>query len=225
VPQGYSIVNGNLQSFPPGRQPQIGDVIIEFRALYPDTGTFYHHQSQFPFRTLLMACHSSSRPLPPLRIAPVSIVAKVRRGELVAYQTRAGDSLAMIKIGAESAEKMFQEAEDWNTFRTWALRGLGLFLMFVSFNMILSPVASVFGIVPLLGPLLQSIVGAGVAIAAAGLAISVSALICAVAWLWYRPFVSIALLVAALVPIYLLPKRGAAVVHPRAPGENFARND
>ena len=155
----------------------------------------------------------------------MSIVAKARRGELVAYQTRAGDSLAMIKTGAVSAEKMFQDAEDWNTFRTWALRGLGLFIMFLSFNMILSPVASIFGIVPLFGPLLQSIVGAGVAIAAAGLALSVSALICAVAWLWYRPFVSIALIAAALVPIYLLPKRGAAVVHPRVPGENFARMD
>jgi hypothetical protein len=43
-----------------------------------------------------------------LRPQVVSMVAEVRQGRLVAHQTQAGDSLAMITPGAVSAQEMFQ---------------------------------------------------------------------------------------------------------------------
>ena len=119
---GYTLVDGRLQSFPAERAPQVGDVIIEYRAVYPET---------------------------------VSTVAHLKHGRLVPYQTKAGDTLTMMAVGEHSAEDMFKEEEEWLWMRTWALRLLGCFFMFFAFGLILSPISSIAGLVPCIGPLLQ----------------------------------------------------------------------
>eukprot|EP00455_Lapot_gusevi_P028497 TRINITY_DN3043_c0_g2_i1.p1 TRINITY_DN3043_c0_g2~~TRINITY_DN3043_c0_g2_i1.p1 ORF type:complete len:118 (-),score=45.40 TRINITY_DN3043_c0_g2_i1:134-487(-) len=100
---------------------------------------------------------------------------------------------------------MFKRAHDWNTTRTWLLRGLGLFLMFIGLRLVLDPVAAVFGILPIFGSFLQAVVGAGVTLAAGALAISLTFVVCSTAWFWYRPILSITLLACATLPYFVMP--------------------
>ena len=60
-------------------------------------------------------------------------------------------------------------------------------------------------------------------IAATILGLSVSVLVCAVAWLFYRPRVSLALVVCALVPLYLMPRRPVGVA-PNGYGSHNGHN-
>ncbi len=106
-----------------------------------------------------------------------SIVAGVRHGKLVAYHASAGIDLAMVERGDVSPKQMFENAHASNNLRTWLLRGVGFFLMFLGMMLLLNPIVAVFGIVPLLGPLLQAFVGCGVCLAALALSISGSFLV------------------------------------------------
>ncbi len=83
----------------------------------------------------------------------------------------------MIERGDVSPKQMFENAHASNNLRTWALRGVGFFLMFLGMMLLLNPIVAVFGIVPLLGPLLQTVVGCGVCLAALALSISGSFLV------------------------------------------------
>jgi hypothetical protein len=86
------------------------------------------------------------------------------------------------------------------------LRGLGVFLMFIALRMVMGPLVAIVGIVPLFGSFFASIVAVGASIVAFGLSLTLSALVCSTAWFYYRPMISLALLAAALIPLYLLPR-------------------
>jgi hypothetical protein len=143
LPQDFFVVNGRMQTYGGRSYPKVGDLVIEYNVVKPQTGVclaFSLIRLPFFFNVTWFA---------------VSVVAAVQRGQLIPYDSRAGDTLTMLTAGVRSAEDMFSDEQEWLNMRTWGLRLLGWFLMFLSFAMILSPISTVFGLIPLIGSLLQ----------------------------------------------------------------------
>jgi hypothetical protein len=144
----------------------------------------------------------------------ISIVG-VQHGETFApYQAAAGDAILMVSDGTETAAGMFKAADDANTMATWILRAAGFALMFFGLLMIFKPI-SVFGsVIPFVGSLL----GAGLGAVAFMLSVCLASLTIAVAWIFYRPLLGIALVAIAGAAFAYLVMRGrkapAAVVQP-----------
>ncbi len=130
-----------------------------------------------------------------VRPAPVSIVARQTGDSFEAYPTKAGDSLLMLREGTLSAGAMFEASQRENTTLTWILRVAGFFLMFLGLFLIFRPIAVVADLVPLIGTLF----GAGIGIFAGLTAAVLSLVVIALAWLYFRPVLGIALLLLALV--------------------------
>jgi hypothetical protein len=120
-----------------------------------------------------------------------SVVARLSGGALGPWTTSTGTTIEMLESGTKSADQMFASAEAGNAARTWLLRFVGLFLMWIGFSMIFRPLSVVADVVPFVGTL----VGWGTGIVAFALAAPLSLLTIALAWIAYRPLLGIALLV------------------------------
>ena len=86
------------------------------------------------------------------------------------------------------------------------MRGGGILLSFVGLLLILSPInalASYMSFVPLLGSLVGGLVGMAVFAVALMGSLSCSIIVIAVAWLYYRPFLSVAALIMGFGGLYL----------------------
>lgn len=147
----------------------------------------------------------------PLQVA--SVVAMQSGGGFVPFRTNTGTSVELISAGAVPAATMFQHAQDENVTFTWILRGVGVFAMFVGFGLILRPLRVVADVIPLLG----SIVGAGTGLAALLFTMAVAPIIIAIGWLWYRPLVGVAVLVAGAAATWGLARLARRRVARKAP--------
>jgi hypothetical protein len=136
---------------------------------------------------------------------PASIVARQTGTGFAEYQTKAGDRLLLVRPGTQSAAEMFAAAQRENRIFTWLLRAGGVLAMFFGFYLILNPLVIVADIVPFLG----GILAAGAGIVSLTLTAIVAPVIIAIAWLWYRPIVSIGVLAVGFGLAYLFRRRAA----------------
>ena len=143
---------------------------------------------------------------------PASIIARQAGTGFADYQTKAGDRLLLVRPGSLSAAEMFSAAQWENRILTWILRIAGMFAMFAGFMLILNPLVVVADVVPLIGDILS----AGAGIVSLTLTAIVAPVVIAVAWLWYRPIVSIVVLAIGFGIAYLLRRRAARKAAARA---------
>jgi Transmembrane protein 43 len=129
---------------------------------------------------------------------PASIVGRQAGTDFVEYQTAAGDRLLLVSSGTHSAEEMFKDAQSANRIMTWLLRLAGVVAMYIGFVLILSPLVVVADVVPFIGNILSG----GASLVSLVATAVVAPIIIAIAWLWYRPLVSIAVLVVGLAVAY-----------------------
>jgi hypothetical protein len=129
---------------------------------------------------------------------PTSIIGRQAGTGFGEYQTQAGDPLLMVRPGTLSAADMFAAAQRENRILTWILRFAGVLAMFIGFMMILAPLVVVADVVPFIG----NILSAGSAIVSLVLTAIVAPVVVAVAWFWYRPLVSAAVLAVGLLLAY-----------------------
>jgi hypothetical protein len=118
------------------------------------------------------------------------------------YATRAGDRLFMIEPGRVPAAAMFQQAEGDNVTLTWILRLVGTVVMFLGFLIIFNPLKVLADVIPFIG----SIVGFGTGLLAAVLTLILAPATIAIAWLFYRPLVGIAILAVGIALAYGLTR-------------------
>lgn len=137
-----------------------------------------------------------------IAVQDISVIAKQSADSLVPYMTKNGREITMIQAGIHSASEMFTQAVEGNTVMTWALRLLGMVFMFIGFRMTLGVFPVIVSVIPLLG----SMAGAGASLVAGSLAISMSVFIIAIAWLVYRPLLSIGLLIVAVLFVVSVSK-------------------
>jgi hypothetical protein len=118
---------------------------------------------------------------------PASFIGQQSGADFTEFQTTAGDKLLMARSGIMLAPDMFKAAEDENRILTWIVRPVGVVVMFIGLTLILRPLVVVADVVPFIG----NILGAGAALVAGVVTAVVAPLVIAIAWLWYRPVVSI----------------------------------
>uniref|UniRef100_A0A8C6L677 Transmembrane protein 43 n=1 Tax=Nothobranchius furzeri TaxID=105023 RepID=A0A8C6L677_NOTFU len=129
----------------------------------------------------------------------VSIVAKQRQENLLPFKTKSGDYLEILYLEELTAEEVFEREHQHNTMKTWGLRAAGWALMFVSIQLMTRIIFTLVDWVPVL----RDIVSFGLKIFALCLSCSLSLLVIAVGWLFYRPLVAAALGALALLPVFL----------------------
>ncbi len=143
----------------------------------------------------------------------ISVIARQSGDRLDAYPTQAGDSLLMVSSGEVAADQMFAQAHAANNTLTWILRGVGFMLMWIGLGLIFKPLSVLMDVLPLLG----TIVGKGIGFVTFIIAAVLALITIAIAWLFYRPLLGIALLVVAGGLVYwLLIKRRQPVQLPLA---------
>lgn len=128
-----------------------------------------------------------------VRPATVSIVGRQVSSTFEAYRAKAGGTILLLTYGTNSADSMFKAEQEANKTLTWILRGVGAFMMAVGIFLVFRPLAVVADVVPFIGTFL----GAGIGIFAGLVALTLSLVTIAIAWLFYRPLLGIALLVLA----------------------------
>ena len=93
-----------------------------------------------------------------------------------------------------SAAEMFKTAQEENAMIKWALRVVGVIVMFIGCSMMVKPLSVLADVIPPLG----SLVGFASGLAAFFVSATFSLMTISVAWIFYRPLLGIALLVGAV---------------------------
>lgn len=133
----------------------------------------------------------------------VTVVSAQVENSFQPYQTSAGGTINLLRSGEFTSASMIQIAQDNNKFMTWALRGVGLLMMFFGFNLLMAPLSVLADIVPFIG----SIVGAGTAIISFLLTLIGGLITIAVAWIVFRPVLAGSLLAVSIFVVYVLFKQ------------------
>jgi hypothetical protein len=120
-----------------------------------------------------------------------------------------GKTFEKLEVGLKSAEQMVESAKSSNTALTWILRAVGLAMMTIGISCVFAPLAVVADVIPFLGDLVRM----GTGIVAFLIALPLSLITIAVAWIAYRPVLGISLLVVAGVvggTVYIRSRRKQA---------------
>jgi len=133
----------------------------------------------------------------------VSVVSRQEGNSFVPYKSSNGGNVELLQTGKHTAGDMFQKALDDNKTFTWILRAVGFLMMMVGLNMIFRLASVVADVIPILG----SVVGAGTGIIAFLLAACLSLVTIAIAWLFYRPLLGVALLAGAVLLVVIVAKK------------------
>lgn len=136
--------------------------------------------------------------------AEVSVLAKVNGKQLQDYTAKNGKSLSVLSMGNHSMEQMFEQEHQSNTMWTWILRLIGLLFVVSGLRGIFNIVVTLLKVLPFL----SDIVGLGVGLVCKILGFVWSLFVVAIAWIFYRPVISITLLIIVAVCLVYLIKRG-----------------
>ena len=126
------------------------------------------------------------------------------------FHAPSGDTFDLFEPGILDAPSMFAIAHTNLAVRTWAIRGVGWLLMFVGLASLTSAPLALVEAVPLLGGFAASFLGSITCCASLLVSMGLSLIIIALAWLWYRPVVGVALIAAACIPLFLSTKNTRA---------------
>lgn len=137
-------------------------------------------------------------------VAPgiISVIAKQTGDTLQPYKTKTGSMIELVASGEKSADELFTAAEEANSLMTWTFRGLGLVMMWLGLMLIAGPLSMILAVIPGLRGLAEGAYG----IAALLLTLVLGGGTIALAWLFYRPFVSIGIIVGAILLGFLVKK-------------------
>ncbi|MBE9561575.1 MAG: TMEM43 family protein [Proteobacteria bacterium] len=130
----------------------------------------------------------------------VSIIAKQLGSTFEFYTTQVGGTIELLEYGKVSATNMFKHEQEFNIILTWVFRLVGFIIMFIGLNLIFGVLRTLAAIVPFIA----NIVGFLGNIVNFIIATTLSLITIAIAWIFYRPLLGIALLILAGSLLYLL---------------------
>jgi hypothetical protein len=154
--------------------------------------------------------------------AQVTVVGQQAKGRVEPYQAEGMDSsIALLEYGSLTAPQMFTSAEESNAVLTWVLRVVGFVVMLVGLLFMTKPLSVFADVVPFLG----SIVETGTFLVSLLVALPLSLVTMAVAWLFYRPLLAVGLLVVAggaITAVVMLTRRHKQEKAPARPTRRAA---
>ncbi|XP_077869289.1 transmembrane protein 43-like [Saccoglossus kowalevskii] len=135
----------------------------------------------------------------------VSIIAKQVGASLSGYQTYSGESIELIQYGHYSAKEMFAKEEKANSGMAWSLRFVGCLIFAVAIVLMNNVVTLIISWIPLV----QELAKLNSWFFVIGISYSLTAIIAGLAWIAYRPLLTLGLLISSLVPLIIaLRKKG-----------------
>jgi hypothetical protein len=130
----------------------------------------------------------------------VSVLAAQSHDGFAPYTTSNGYQIHLARDGNATATQMIKDQQSAEAMMTWILRAVGFVVVFAGFAMFFGPIATLAAVLPFLG----SIVRGATSFFAFVLAVPVTLITIAVAWLAFRPLIGGGLLVLAAGFGYLL---------------------
>jgi hypothetical protein len=169
-------------------QPEIGDLRIKFEVVWPTTIS-------------VVAKQVGSR------LTPYSMAVGAESGLFIEFFQAIegefegiGGKIELFEYGTVTALEMFQHAEQTNVALTWKWRLIGFLMMDIGLTLIFMVLRTLAAIIPFFARL----VGILVYIISFVIAATLSLVTIGIAWLFYRPLLSLALFVIAGILLYLL---------------------
>ena len=129
----------------------------------------------------------------------ISLIAQVQGDSFKKYKASNGEDFYALSTGVETKAEMFKGEKTANAVMAWVLRLVGLLMAVGGFKAVLAPLATLFVVIPALGHL----AGAGTGFVAWILGSAWAFIVIAIAWLRFRPILSISLLAIAAVLIII----------------------
>ena len=130
-----------------------------------------------------------------------SMAAQQTNGALTTYHDAKNDyKIALIEPGVVSAQKLFADQASSEKLMTWACRIAGFLLLLFGLSLIMGPLSMLVAFLPFL----QSLVGAGTFFVALGLAIPITLVTIAIAWIASRPLIGGGTLLVAISATWLI---------------------
>ncbi len=146
-----------------------------------------------------------------IKSADVSVIGKQEDNAVKTYYTKNGD-IALLEPGHVSAVSMFTAAENKNTLLTWIIRFGAFFMMWLGLALILAPLKIFTDVIPWIGTL----IGAGMGFVTGAAALIFSFTTMALAWVFYRPWIGITLLIVVGALFFGGWKKIRSARHPMA---------
>ena len=139
----------------------------------------------------------------------VTVVERQEGNTLSPWAASDGETLSFVRDGRVPAAKIFADAQSMNSKLTWLLRLVGLLVMYFGLKKVLGPIDTLVDVIPIL----NGIVAMGTSLAAGLVAGACALLTIGVAWIFYRPWIGVPLVVCgvALLATVFLKKKKAAV--------------
>lgn len=134
----------------------------------------------------------------------VSLIAKVQGDTFTRYTAKNGKSFSSIVAGEKTMEEMFESEKAGNTMLTWVLRILGFILISAGLKMVFDILSTLLKVVPFL----SSIMSWGVGLICNIIAFAWTLIVVAIAWLFYRPILSLCLLAIVGAVVYYFATKG-----------------
>lgn len=129
----------------------------------------------------------------------VSIVAMQQGDKLMPYKTRSGDTLEILYMDELSAEEVFAKEHQLNVMKTWAFRVGGWALMFLGISLTTRIIYTLVDWVPVV----RELVSLGLKMFALVISSSLSLLVIAAGWVFYRPLMAALITALALLPVLI----------------------
>lgn len=132
--------------------------------------------------------------------ADVSIIGQQNWNNTIGEMTTRDDSVYLQYDGILSLKDMLNRYNQSNTLLTFGVRFLGFILMFIGLQMLVNPIIAIARFVPYLSEITEFISS----FLLLAIALILSLLTIAVAWLVYRPILAISLLIVTGIIIYYI---------------------
>lgn len=148
----------------------------------------------------------------------ISLVYKQLGDTFGPYTAKNGRKVALLADGVRDAADLFASARSANATMCWILRLVGFLMMYFGVSTVLKPLSVFADVIPFLG----SVVGFVSSIGAFAVAAPCAIATIAVAWLFYRPVLGIALLAVAVALFVWRARRRKAAAAAVAAAEPVA---
>ena len=136
--------------------------------------------------------------------AKVTIIAKVKGDTFTKFKAKNGKTFQTLVMGVQDSAEIFQSEHDANNTLLWILRIVGIMLVIAGLKGIFGFLETLLKVVPFLA----GIMGWGVGIVCTIIGIVWSLIVIALAWLFYRPLIGIALLALAGFLVWVFAFKG-----------------
>ena len=136
--------------------------------------------------------------------AKVTIISQVDGDTFKPFKAKNGKRFQTLVMGKKNTAEIFEAEHDANNILTWILRIVGILLIIAGLRGILAIFETILKVVPFIA----NIFGFGVGIVCFVIGLVWSLIIIALAWLFYRPLIGIALLAIAGFLIWVFAFKG-----------------